>query len=55
MQSAQERDVSARAAFVVIDPVNAPARLYRDPVTQCAAHAREVVLFSAFEAAQALA
>ncbi|MBW4046381.1 MAG: bifunctional aminodeoxychorismate synthase component I/aminotransferase [Proteobacteria bacterium] len=73
MQSDQERDGSARTAFVLFDPVNAPARLYRDPLAQRIARtapevqallewaegelaqAREVVLFLAFEAAQALA
>ena len=72
MQSAQKRDVSARPAFVLFDPVNAPARLYRDPLAQRIARtapevhalldwaegelaqAREVALFFAFEAAQAL-
>ncbi len=73
MPLAQDRDASARAAFILFDPVDAPARLYRDPLAQRIARtapavqallewaegelaqAREVVLFLAFEAAQALA
>ena len=73
MQSAQELDASALRPFVLFDPVDAPARLYRDPLAQRIARtasevqallqwaegelaqAREVALFLAFEAAQALA